>query len=353
MKKYPLFLLVVLCCCYGNACTTFLLMKDGKLMFGRNYDWITGAGVVNTNQRGLFKTSAEKNQKTMSWVSLYGSITFNQYGKEFPTGGMNEQGLVVELMWLDGTKYPAPDQRPAVGVLQWIQYQLDMHATVDDIINSDQKIRISDEATPLHFLIADAKGNAATIEFLHAKMVVHKGNQLPFAVLTNDTYAKSIAAAEQTSVTGNLPGNNSLDRFVTACKMVDDVKTVNSKLPLQDYAFSILDKVSQGDFTKWSIVYDISDKKVYFKTADFQSVKSFALNAFNFNCNATAKMFNINQVGEGDIATRFTLPDKALKLSVLEKAIRESKEYVSISDTEKKMLLDFSETIKCKTKADR
>ena len=167
MKKYLLLLLVLLCCCYGNACTTFLLSKDGKLMFGRNYDWITGAGIVNTNQRGLFKTTAEKNQKTMSWVSLYGSITFNQYGKEFPTGGMNEKGLVVELMWLDGTKYPATDQRPAVGVLQWIQYQLDMHATVDDIINSDKKIRISDEATPLHFLIADAKGNAATIEFLH------------------------------------------------------------------------------------------------------------------------------------------------------------------------------------------
>ena len=62
---------------------------------------------------------------TISWVSQYGSITFNQYGKEFPTGGMNEKGLVVELMWLDGTIYPQPDERPAIGVLQWIQYQLD------------------------------------------------------------------------------------------------------------------------------------------------------------------------------------------------------------------------------------
>jgi penicillin V acylase-like amidase (Ntn superfamily) len=347
MKKYLLLLLVLLCCCYGNACTTFLLSKDGKLMFGRNYDWITGAGIVNTNQRGLFKTAAEKNQKTMSWVSLYGSITFNQYGKEFPTGGMNEKGLVVELMWLDGTKYPATDQRPAVGVLQWIQYQLDMHATVDDIINSDKKIRISDEATPLHFLIADAKGNAATIEFLHAKMVVHKDNQLPFAVLTNDTYAKSITAVEQTNATGDMPGNNSLDRFVTACKMVDDVKTVDSKLPLQDYAFSILDKVSQGDFTKWSIVYDISNKKVYFKTADFQSVKSFSLNSFDFNCTATAKMFNINQAVDGDIAAKFTLPNKTIKRAVLEKAIKESQEYVTISETEKKLLLEFEERIKC------
>ena len=33
-----------------------------------------------------------------SWVSKYGSVTFNQYGRELPTGGMNEAGLVVETI---------------------------------------------------------------------------------------------------------------------------------------------------------------------------------------------------------------------------------------------------------------
>ena len=44
---------------------------------------------------------------------------------------MNEKGLVVELMWLDGTTYPQPDERPSVGVLQWIQYQLDNYSTIE------------------------------------------------------------------------------------------------------------------------------------------------------------------------------------------------------------------------------
>jgi choloylglycine hydrolase len=26
------------------------------------------------------------------WTSRYGSITFNQYGREFPSGGINEKG---------------------------------------------------------------------------------------------------------------------------------------------------------------------------------------------------------------------------------------------------------------------
>ena len=103
--------------CYASflfACTTFFINKNGQLIFGRNYDWITDAGMVCTNLKGLLKTSMQtENGETISWTSQFGSITFNQYGKEFPTGGMNEKGLVVELMWLDETKYPSADKRPA------------------------------------------------------------------------------------------------------------------------------------------------------------------------------------------------------------------------------------------------
>ena len=143
------------------------------MIFGRNYDWVTEAGMVCTNLKGLSKTSMKtENGETINWVSKYGSITFNQYGKEFPTGGMKEKGLVVELMWLDETKYPANDNRPAVGVLQWIQYQLDNCTSIDEVIATDKKIRISPTGTtPLHYLVADANGNAATIEFLNGKIV--------------------------------------------------------------------------------------------------------------------------------------------------------------------------------------
>src|SRR5450432_235264 len=95
------------------ACTTFFINKNGELIFGRNYDWVSDAGLVCTNLKGLYKTSLKtRNDNTISWVSKYGSITFNQYGKEFPTGGMNETGLVVELMWAAGSQYPKPDNRP-------------------------------------------------------------------------------------------------------------------------------------------------------------------------------------------------------------------------------------------------
>ena len=145
MKKMLVFFLGLLAA--GEtvwACTTFLIHKNGKYAFGRNYDWVTDVGIVCTNLRGLVKNSPPINgQPTTTWVSKYGSITFNQYGKEFPTGGMNEKGLVVEMMWLEGSKYPEPDQRAELGVLQWIQYQLDNCSTIEEVIATDSKVRIS------------------------------------------------------------------------------------------------------------------------------------------------------------------------------------------------------------------
>jgi penicillin V acylase-like amidase (Ntn superfamily) len=351
MKKISLFLLLCFSGQFIFGCTTFCLNKNGHIVFGRNYDWVTGAGIVNTNQRGLFKTSAKTGtDATVSWVSKYGSITFNQYGKEFPTGGMNEKGLVVELMWLDETRYPNPDQRPAVGVLQWIQYQLDNSSTTAEVIGSNSQIRISDGTAPIHFLVADAAGNVATIEFLDGKMVVHKDKELPFPVLTNDTYASSVQTAKPLieNKQEKTLNNNSLDRFVKACSMVNKFNASDMDVPVTDFAFSILDKVSQGSFTKWSIVYDITDKKIFFKTEANKQIKIIQFSAFDLACTQPAKMFNMNQDVKGDVSSLFTLKDKKLKQQIMAQVINESSSRVAISKKEEEELMSFEEGVSCK-----
>jgi penicillin V acylase-like amidase (Ntn superfamily) len=349
MKKLLAFILLYFVSLYtSSGCTTFLINKNGQLIFGRNYDWITGAGIVCINLRGLQKTSMKtEDGNTINWVSRYGSITFNQYGKEFPTGGMNEKGLVVELMWLDGTKYPKPDNRASIGVLQWIQYQLDCSETIDEVLATDKIVRITSNGTPLHYLLADANGNAATIEFLNGKMVVHKGKDLPFPVLTNNSYDESVQLTKGSSG-GQSYRDNSIDRFAKACSMVNQFQLQNITMPAVDYAFSILDKVSQGDWTKWSIVYDITNKKIHFKSLAFVNIKTVAFTSFNFSCSATAKMFDVNQHVQGNISSSFK--DFSIEQSkpVLETAIRESSSQVPISEATKEAILNYSREIKCK-----
>jgi choloylglycine hydrolase len=295
---------------------------------------------------GLSKTSMKtENGETISWISLYGSITFNQYGKEFPTGGMNEKGLVVELMWLDGTEYPSNDNRPAVGVLQWIQYQLDNCAAIDELISTDKKLRISPTGTtPLHYLVADANGNVATIEFLNGKMVVHRGSNLPFTVLTNNSYEESVKAYKNSSTNGN----NSLERFGQACNMIQQLKADNNMKPVTDYAFDILGEVAQGNYTKWSIVYDITNKTIQFRTNRFKQVKSVSFSSFDFDCSSTAKVWDMNQTGNGSINNLFENFSTTINKRIVETAAKESEQNVTISQQNRERLWKYASEIKCK-----
>lgn len=315
------------------------------MVFGRNYDWISDAGMVCTNLRGLSKTSLKtENGETINWVSTYGSITFNQFGKEFPTGGMNEKGLVVELMWLDETKYPANDNRPAVGVLQWIQYQLDNCTTIDDVIATDKKLRISPTGTtPLHYLIADANGNAATIEFLKGKMVVHKGNDLSLPVLTNSVYDESVKAYKNSTSYNN----NSLERFNEACQMIKQLNTSNTNKPVTDHAFDILNEVAQGNYTKWSIVYDITNKTIHFKTNRFKQIKTVSFSSFDFTCSSNVKVWDMNQAGSGKVEALFENFTTDINKRIVETASKESEDNVYISPQNRERLWQYGPGIKC------
>jgi len=344
--KVTAFFIVLLFLIYStNACTTFFIHHNGKMVFGCNYDWMADEGMVCTNQRGLAKTSMKMpDGNTISWVSRYGSITFNQYGKEFPTGGMNEKGLVVELMWLDGTIYPQPDQRPSIGVLQWIQYQLDNHASVEEVIKSDSQLRITSKGTPLHYLIADADGRAATIEFLNGKLKVQRGADLPLPVLTNDTYSNSLAGHSS----GTVNGNNSLERFSTACNMISQYKNDTAGRSIVDESFEVLNKVEQGNYTKWTIVYDITEKKIWYKTQRFKQLRSVSFAAFNFSCESSSRHININGSEEGDISSLFKEFSTLINQKTLENAAMQSSSQVPLSRQQIMAIIAYPATIICK-----
>ena len=294
MKKknifIPIVLLIVLCLSSNiYPCTTFCIKANKDIVFGRNLDFATGLGYVTINKRNVTKTAfIGPPEKPMTWRSKYGSITFNQIGREFPYGGMNEAGLVVEQMWLAKTKYPEYDNRYGLSELQWIQYQLDNAATVNDVIASDALVRISlqSQAT-IHFLICDKQGRSATIEYINGKLVCHKDKNLPIAVLANSTYDESIDYVHRFAGFGGSETvrktMNSLDRFAQAANMIenhDEKKNEN----IIDYSFDILKTVSQGEATHWSIVYDIANMKIYYKTYKNRKTRVVNFKDFNFSC---------------------------------------------------------------------
>ena len=270
------------------ACTTFCISHNQNIFFGRNFDFDIGNGFLAVNPRGLSKTAYLPETETPAeWVSEYGSITFNQIGVDFPMGGMNEKGLVVAQMYLREAGYPKADDRPAVGELQWIQYQMDNSATVGDVLSSLNKIRISNTSmAPLHYLICDSKGQSATVEFLDGETVVHTGNKLEQQVLGNIPYpSRTKLITNQQPFGGKKPvpakSEGVIDNIAIANARVKSYR--GEKKPV-DYSFDILKAIESPGRTQWSTVFDVSAREIHFKTLNNNKIRTVKMNAFAYDC---------------------------------------------------------------------
>src|SRR5215468_9158416 len=201
------------------SCTTVCLLDKGRAVVAYNYDFYPPEGLVLVNKRGTRKISLLGPQGAV-WTAAYGSVTFNQFGRDNPMTGINEKGLMVSQMWLDETRYPPADTRPVISILEWIQYNLDRHASVAEVL-ADAEAVCPWSQTPIHYLVADAAGDAAALEFLDGKLVVHRGATMPIRALANSTYADSAAAFEKAK--GVAPKSTaSLDRFVRAAMLAGE-----------------------------------------------------------------------------------------------------------------------------------
>jgi choloylglycine hydrolase len=220
---------------------------------------------------------------------------------------MNEAGLIVELMWLSVGQYPAPDARPALGCLEWIQYQLDHYSTVDEVVAAQSEVRIGSEI-PLHYLVCDRNGQCATIEFLGGKFVPHTGKDLPQLALTNDSYDTSLKHLSQFKGFGGdkpLPKDDgSLSRFVIASAGVQGFESAHPKSAV-DYAFDVLHQAAQGSVTKWSIVYEPRALQVHFRTLGNPKVRSLDLKAFDLSCQTPVRMLDMAESLDGPVTARF------------------------------------------------
>lgn len=302
------------------ACTTFCLKNKGEVLFGKNYDWMVGDGLIFVNKRGVVKTAqAEGAADPAKWTSRFGSVTFNQYGRENPSGGMNEAGLVIELMWLDDTEYPTADALPAVGTLEWIQYQLDTSGSVEEVLKNSENVRIASEVK-IHYLANDKNGNSATVEFLDGKMVAHAGEKLVLSALANDTYEKSVNYSKKTNFEKAV-SESSFDRFTRAARKTKEfAEKPKTEQEAVAYAFDTLADVAQKNYTQWSIVYDQQRGKIHFRSLQSPNIKTIDAKSFDYNCGSQVKIFDVNSKESGDVSGKFADYTRAANRDLIERA---------------------------------
>lgn len=329
------------------ACTTFCLKNKGEVLFGKNYDWMIGDGMIFVNKRGVEKSAMPAGSETAArWISKYGNVTFNQYGKDNPSGGMNEAGLVIELMWLEDTQYPKADARPVIDVLEWIQYNLDISASVEDVVKNSEAVRIA-SPVKLHYLVNDKAGNSATIEFLDGKLVAHTGEKLAVSTLTNDTYEKSLNYSKTTSPE-KANTESSFDRFTRAAgKIKEFAAKPKTEQESVNYAFEILANVAQKSSTQWSIVYDQKRGKIHFRSMQSPAIKSIDVKPFDYSCGSAVKIFDVNSKESGDVTTKFTDYTRAANRDLIERSFSGTAFLKPVSASRRDQIAQFPENFVC------
>ena len=222
----------------ASACTRVLFIaKDGTVITGRSMDW---GEDLKSNMwvlpRGM-KRDGMGGTNSVSWESKYGSLIVTGY--DIGTSeGMNEKGLVVNVLALAESDYGKPTEGKKVICLStWAQYILDNHATVAEAVADLRKENFQVQTVVLptgrpanmHLAMSDPSGDSAVFEYVMGKLIIHHGKQ--YKVMTNSPiYDKQLAIMEYWKdaggLTKSLPGTSrAADRFVRATYLLEAIPT--------------------------------------------------------------------------------------------------------------------------------
>lgn len=290
----------------AGACTSFFLEHEQYPVHGANFDWTDGAGMVVINRKGVSKTAVtgpDHNDNPAVWISKYGSVSFNMFGCDWAWGGMNEAGLAASTMILDETQYPKPDPRPSVFLGQWLQYQLDNSASVDEVLSSNANLRIrsTEQRLKAHYFFSDRSGNCGVVEFLEGRFVAYTKATMPVKVLVNDRYDVSLSVWEKfKALAGDsrrFIGDLSYQRFVRTAMILDRWQPANDLTSVQE-AFSILGtatyKRHRHTHTQWQIVFDSRNRSIHYRTKKDMRLKSIGFEKIHFSCQKPIMFRNID-----------------------------------------------------------
>ncbi|WP_394774741.1 linear amide C-N hydrolase [Flavobacterium sp.] len=229
-----------------TACTRVVYNGlNGMILTARSMDWKTD---IPANlwifPRGM-QRNGEAGDSSVKWKSKYGSVITSSWDIA-SSDGMNEKGLVSNLLWLAESDFPKFEKngtRKGLSVSLWSQYTLDNFATVAEAVAAFEKDDFSvvsshipgtDIFATVHLSISDQTGDNAILEYINGKLVIHHDKK--FVVMTNSPIFEEQLAINSywKGIPGTimLPGTNrAADRFTRASYYIDAIpKTDNTRV---------------------------------------------------------------------------------------------------------------------------
>ena len=300
-----------------RACTRVVYQGNKDMVItGRTMDWKEDTrSNIWIFPRGM-ERNGEVGKDPMRWKSKYGSVVTSAYDI-CSTDGMNEKGLVANLLWLAESSYPQWNgEKPALSIAAWVQYMLDNFATVNEAVSEIEKNTfdvVSDmmpdgtRMATLHLSISDATGDNAIFEYIDGKLNIHHNRS--YQVMTNSPVFDQLLALDDywKTIGGTtfLPGTNrAADRFVRASFYINAIpKTEDTRTALAS-VFSVIRNTSVPfgistpdqpniSSTRWRTVSDQKDKVYYYESTLYPNVFWVDFKDVDFSEKASVKKLNL------------------------------------------------------------
>ncbi len=327
------------------ACTRAVYLgPESTIVTVRSMDWVSDIGSnIWAFPRGM-KRNGAAGPRSAQWTSTYGSVITTFYDVA-TCDGMNEKGLVMNMLYLAEAEYPKPtagENRKTMSISAWGQFILDQFATVDEAVKllKTEPFNVVPVETPdghagtVHVAISDPTGDSAIFEYIDGKLTIHHGRQ--YQVMTNSPpYDQQLALAaywEQIGGTTMLPGTNrAADRFVRASFYINAVpETADINRAIAE-AFSVIRNASVPlgistpgqpniSSTLWRTVSDHKNRRYYFESTTSPNIFWVDLADLDFKAGSPVKRLKVHDgpVYSGNTAEKFQLakPFEFLKATV-------------------------------------
>lgn len=321
MKKaiYVLFIAVFIAVSAkeSKACTRVVYQGPyNTILTARSMDWKEDImSNIWVFPRGM-ERDGEVGPNSLRWTSKYGSVITSAYDMS-STDGMNEKGLVANLLWLAESEYTQWDQKkPGLTIAAWVQYVLDNFTTVSEavaVLEKEPFVVVSDNMpgqdrmATLHLCISDTTGDNAIFEYIEGKLVIHHDRS--YQVMTNSPiFSEQIALNkywENIGGTTMLPGTNrAADRFVRASYYINAIPQVDDTRINVASVFSVIRNTSVPygistpnepniSSTRWRTVSDQKNKVYYYESTLYPNVFWVDFKDLNFSENAPVLKLNL------------------------------------------------------------
>ncbi|MDO5482864.1 MAG: choloylglycine hydrolase family protein [Bacteroidaceae bacterium] len=263
----------------------------------------------------------------MKFTAKYGVIGLSVVRPEFIAEGLNEKGLSCGLFFFPHfggyAKFDEKQREKTIGDLQLNQWMLSQFATVEEVIKALKLKQVHivglDSSSTVHWRIGDASGRQIVLEIIDATLHIYENT---VGVITNspdfqwhltnlNNYVnlfpgnaprQNIAKQVLFPMGGNsgflgMPGDATPpSRFVRAAFYCATAPRLSNAMETVKQCFHILNNFdipigiehplgktpNIPSATHWTSVIDLSNRKVYFKTAYNSTVRCIDLNEIDF-----------------------------------------------------------------------